>query len=124
MLSYVVNEEIKDGNHYLRALFWANLGGTPQENQATEFTSIIITIDNEDMSYETYGETPSPKIPSPIQNLSGDIETTICNQNLANADKIYERMQEHNSSQCSEVIEEGRECIRLNNTKYRPYVEN
>ena len=33
-------------------------------------------------SYEQYGASPSPEFPSEIQNVTGDIDITVCNKNL------------------------------------------
>lgn len=36
-----------------------------------DYTDLIATIDNDDMSYEQYGASPSPDYPSPIENIEG-----------------------------------------------------
>lgn len=36
-----------------------------------DYTDLIVTIDNDDMSYEQYGASPSPDYPSPIENVEG-----------------------------------------------------
>lgn len=49
-----------------------------------DYTDLIVTIDNDDMSYEQYGASPSPDYPSPIENVEGNIEIKDIGENLFN----------------------------------------
>lgn len=40
-----------------------------EKGDYVDFTDIIITMDNEDMTYEPYGVSPSPDYPSPIESV-------------------------------------------------------
>lgn len=46
-----------------------------------DYTDIIITMDNEDMTYEPYGVMPSPDFPSPIESIT-EISATVTGKNL------------------------------------------
>ena len=73
-ISYTIEEtDVDDDNCFLAILLYGNFGGSHKAGQATEYNNLIITIDNEDMSYEAFGETPSPKFPSPIKNAGSNI---------------------------------------------------
>lgn len=71
---------------------------------------------------ETTDTMPSPEFPSPIQNVEGDVNITVYNKNLADPEEVWENMQAYNSSYCSEVVEEGKECIRFATSFFRPDV--
>lgn len=43
---------------------------------------MLLEGNSDDTEYEAYGESPSPEYPSPIQNLSGDVETNVDNVNI------------------------------------------
>ena len=69
---------------------------------------------------EQYGVSPSPQFPSEIQNVEGNVNVTICNRNIANSNEVYSNMKAFNSQQCSEIIEDEKECIKFDNTSFRP----
>ena len=50
----------------------------------TTYKNLMIYEGTEDKEYEKYGETPSPEIPSEIENVTGDIDITVCNKNFLN----------------------------------------
>ena len=41
--------------------------------------------------YEQYGASPSPEFPSKIENVTGDIDITVCNKNLANLEIVSDQ---------------------------------
>ncbi len=70
--------------------------------------------------YEEYGAMPSTEYPSAIQNVEGNVNISVCNKNVANTNQIYANMQAYNSLRCSEVVEDGKECIRFYNSSFSP----
>lgn len=52
-------------------LLYSNRDGTGNVGDYVDYTDLIVTIDNDDMSYEQYGASPSPDYPSPIENVEG-----------------------------------------------------
>ena len=70
--------------------------------------------------WELYGALPRPNEESPIQNVEGNVNVTICNRNIANSNEVYSNMKAFNSQQCSEIIEDEKECIKFDNTSFRP----
>lgn len=71
-ISFVVPELIGK-QKYLAIWFYANAGGTGATGDYVDYTNVIITIDNEDMTYEPYtGGTPSPKpeYPQEIETIN------------------------------------------------------
>ena len=52
-----------------------------EKGDYVDFTDIIITMDNEDMTYEPYGVSPSPDYPSPIESIT-EISATVTGKNL------------------------------------------
>lgn len=46
---------------------------------------MILEATEEDETFEQYGVSPSPEYPSEIQNVEGNIDITICNNNLFNS---------------------------------------
>ncbi len=78
--SFVV-PELTEGQEYLSVWLFNNRGGTVSQGDTAEFKNIIITIDNEDMTYEAYGAMPSVDFPSEIETVK-DVNETICNKNL------------------------------------------
>ena len=47
-----------------------------------DFSNLQVEEGATKTNYEKYGESPSPEYPSPIQNLSGDVETNVDNVNI------------------------------------------
>lgn len=71
-ISFVVPELIGE-QKYLAIWFYANAGGTGATGDYVDYTNVIITIDNEDMTYEPYtGGTPSPnsEYPQEIETIN------------------------------------------------------
>ena len=89
-ISFVV-PELSSGQEYLIVSLYGNGGtGTAEIGDYVDYTNIIVTIDNADMSYEQYGASPSPDYPSEIisvgyQNLfDGQLELGGLNSNTGN----------------------------------------
>ena len=59
-------------------------GNSFNESQGvtTTYKNLMIYEGADDKEYEEYGKTPSPEIPSEIENVTGDIDITVCNKNL------------------------------------------
>lgn len=100
----------------------------PTEQAEGEYISMQ---DSSDFKFKKFGvegnsvqdETIAPTTPSTIKNVTGDINITVTDKNMANADDIYARMKAHNAGGCAEKTVDEKECIRINNTLYRPDVD-
>ena len=59
-------------------------GNSFSESQGitTTYKNLMIYEGTDDKEYEEYGETPSPEISSEIENVTEDIDITVCNKNL------------------------------------------
>lgn len=108
---------------YLAVWLYARVSDTPGKGGIT-YNDIIVTIDDEDMTYEAYGATPSPEYPSKIENVENNANIVVCNKNLANPEEVWENMHAHKASSCSQVIEDGRDCILFANSQFRGDVDN
>lgn len=69
-ISFIVPEIIEE-QKYLAIWFYTNAGGTGATGDYVDYTNVIVTIDNEDMTYEPY----TGGIPSPSLEYSQEIET-------------------------------------------------
>lgn len=52
-------------------LLYSNRDGTGNVGDYVDYTDLIVTVDNDDMTYEDYGVSPSPDYRSPIENVEG-----------------------------------------------------
>lgn len=52
-------------------LLYSNRDGTGNVGDYVDYTDLIVTVNNDDMSYEDYGASPSPDYPSEIGNVEG-----------------------------------------------------
>lgn len=84
-ISFVVPELIGE-QKYLAIWFYANAGGTGAAGDYVDYTNVIITIDNEDMTYEPYTggiPSPNPEYPQEIEVIDGynklDFKTMLKN---------------------------------------------
>lgn len=69
IISYKVTE-ITDNKKYLAVNFHANsISKSVTNEDYVDFTNIIVTVDDEDMTYEEYGISPTPDFPSEIKGL-------------------------------------------------------
>lgn len=69
-ISFIVPEIIEE-QKYLAIWFYTNAGGMGATGDYVDYTNVIVTIDNEDMTYEPY----TGGIPSPSPEYSQEIET-------------------------------------------------
>lgn len=72
-ISFVI-PNLETGQEYLGVWFFANSGGTGVAGDYVDYTNVIITINNEDMTYEPYTEgitSPNPKYPQEIEVING-----------------------------------------------------
>lgn len=72
-ISFIVPEIIEE-QKYLAIWFYTNAGGTGATGDYVDYTNVIVTIDNEDMTYEPYTEeipSPSPEYPQEIEVIDG-----------------------------------------------------
>lgn len=76
-ISFVI-PNLETGQEYLGVWFYANFGGTGVAGDYVDYTNVIITINNEDMTYEPY----TGGIPSPNPEYPQEIETVGSNVNL------------------------------------------
>ena len=51
------------------------------------FKPMILESTEEDETFEQYGASPSPDFPSQIENVTGNIDITVCNKNLLDLTK-------------------------------------
>lgn len=76
-ISFVI-PELEEGINYLGIWLYVNNGvSTVNVGDYVDYTDLIITIDNEDMTYEPYGAMPSPEFPSEIESVSGKNEFDV-----------------------------------------------
>ena len=87
------------------------------------FSEVMLSSSN-NTKYEEYGAMPSPEYPSEIENVENNANIVVCNKNLANPEEVWENMHAHKASSCSEVIEDGRDCILFANSQFRGDVDN
>lgn len=76
-ISFVI-PNLETGQEYLGVWFYANFDGTGVAGDYVDYTNVIITINNEDMTYEPY----TGGIPSPNLKYPQEIETVGSNVNL------------------------------------------
>lgn len=79
VLSYVIKEEDVAEYPILRIGLRAD---NAQESGYVDYKNIIVTIDDEDMSYEEYGAMPSPEYSSPIKVLGNNINLFNASDNF------------------------------------------
>lgn len=76
-ISFVI-PSLETGQEFLGVWFYANSEGTGVAGDYVDYTDVIITIDNENMTYEPY----TGGIPSPNPDYPSEIETVGSNANL------------------------------------------
>ena len=91
-----VNEKVCDTVYIL---LYSNINGTGNAGDYVDYTDLIVTIDNEDMSYEDYGVSPSPDYLSKIENIEGNVEIKDVWENLVNPNNVTEGYISDNSGQ-------------------------
>ena len=70
-----------EGYSAIRFLLYSSNTITTTES-LSRYKNVIVTINNEDMTYEQYGAMPSPEFESPIKNVSGSANLKIVNKNM------------------------------------------
>lgn len=65
-----------------KVLVYSGYNYNDSQGVTTTYTNLMIYKGTDDKEYEEYGETPSPEIKSDIENVTGDINITVCNKNL------------------------------------------
>ena len=72
-ISFVV-PELETGKEYLGVWFYANAGGEGVTGDYVDYTNVIVTIDNDDMTYEEYTggiSSPNPEYSQNIEVIDG-----------------------------------------------------
>ena len=85
-ITFNLPSELENEKEYLFVRLYATQNNEGNIGKYVDYTKIILTIDNENMSYEAFGVSPSPKFPSKIENVENDVKMTVYNKNLASWD--------------------------------------
>ena len=115
------NEELKAENERLNQ----DLNALPSNTAEGEYITLTDSADSRFNKFKIKGNSiqngePTPLNQIKIQNVEGNVNVTICNRNIANSNEVYSNMKAFNSQQCSEIIEDEKECIKFDNTSFRP----
>ena len=115
------NEELKAENERLRQ----DMNAYPSNTAEGEYITLTDSADSRFNKFKIKGNSiqngePTPLNQIKIQNVEGNVNVTICNRNIANSNEVYSNMKAFNSQQCSEIIEDEKECIKFDNTSFRP----
>ena len=115
------NEELKAENERLNQ----DLNALPSNTAEGEYIMLTDSADSRFNKFKIKGNSiqngePTPLNQIKIQNVEGNVNVTICNRNIANSNEVYSNMKAFNSQQCSEIIEDEKECIKFDNTSFRP----
>lgn len=90
-ISFVV-PELSSGQEYLIVVLYGDNGAnTPSVGDYVDYTNMIVTIDNDDMSYERYGASPSPDYPSEIisvGNYNSEEDKYLLELNISGKNKL------------------------------------
>lgn len=81
-ITFNLPSELENEKEYLFVRLYATQNNEGNIENYVDYTNIILTIDNENMSYEAFGVSPSPKFPSKIENVENDVKMTVYNKNL------------------------------------------
>ena len=66
---------------------YASTDYTSSTGKTKTFEKLMIYEGTEDKIYEEYGASPTPEFPSEIENVTGNIDITVCNKNLLDLTK-------------------------------------
>lgn len=80
-ITFALTREATSVNIYSGNSFSESQGVT------TTYKNLMIYEGADDKTYEEYGASPSPEYPSDIENVTGNIDITICNKNLLDLTK-------------------------------------
>lgn len=81
-ITFNLPSELENEKEYLFVRLYATQNNEGNIENYVDYTNIILTIDNENMSYEAFGVSPSPEFPSKIENVENDVKMTVYNKNL------------------------------------------
>lgn len=101
---------------YLCVWLYCTYNSPIEKGDYVDFTDIIVTMDNEDMTYEPYGVSPSPDYPSPIESVT-EISATVTGKNLFDKDNCISGSYLSNLGQLLE-------SSKFNITEYIPVIPN
>ena len=110
---------------YLCVWLYCTYNSPIEKGDYVDFTDIIITMDNEDMTYEPYGVSPSPDYPSEIKNIYGIrnyFNKTITKYDKSNVSYIYNTVTENETGiTYKTTYPDGWPNIRFKQFDLRPY---
>ena len=75
-LEYIVGNAAHSCTNVAIKLYATNFT-TIKEGDYVDYTNLIVTVDNEELTYEPYGIKPSPDNPSPIETVEGNVEIKV-----------------------------------------------
>ena len=81
-ITFNLPSELENEKEYLFVQLYATQNNEGNIENYVDYTKIILTIDNENMSYEAFGVSPSPEYPSKIENVGDNIN--LFNKNDTN----------------------------------------
>lgn len=81
-ITFNLPSELENEKEYLFVRLYATQNNEENIENYVDYTKIILTIDNENMSYEAFGVSPSPEYPSKIENVGDNIN--LFNKNDTN----------------------------------------
>ena len=81
-ITFNLPSELENEKEYLFVRLYATQNNEGNIENYVDYTKIILTIDNENMSYEAFGVSPSPEYPSKIENVGDNIN--LFNKNDTN----------------------------------------
>lgn len=82
-ITFNLPSELENEKEYLFVRLYATQNNEGNIENYVDYTKIILTIDNENMSYEAFGVSPSPEYPSKIENVGDNIN--ILNKKVVDA---------------------------------------
>lgn len=110
-ISFVI-PNLETGQEYLGVWFYANAGGTGVAGDYVDYTNVIITIDNEDMTYEPYTggiTSPNPEHPQEIETIDGcnmiDMSTVSKNYYINSVNGSVVRVDDSYNALATDFIE-------------------
>ena len=110
-ISFVI-PNLETGQEYLGVWFYANAGGTGVAGDYVDYTNVIITIDNEDMTYEPYTGgilSPGPDYLQEIEVIDGcnmiDMSTVSKNYYINSVDGSVIRVDNSYNALATDFIE-------------------
>jgi len=89
-----------DNKKYLMVVLYTTFGTEVNSGDYVDYTDLIVTIDNSDMSYEQYtnGPAPNPSYPFPIKSVTGNNNVVVFNGSLTEQGGINDTTGAENSA--------------------------